>query len=66
MKCPVCSKDMAAKNFGIQVDICEDGCKGIWFDQGELKMLDEKDEGLGAALEGALRCPRSNDQGVVR
>jgi Zn-finger nucleic acid-binding protein len=35
--------------------------KGIWFDQNELMMLDEKNEGLGAALEAALRYPRNND-----
>lgn len=60
MKCPVCNKEMVQENFGVNVDICENGCKGIWFDQGELWMLDEKDEGLGAALEAALRFPRDN------
>src|SRR5947208_16499603 len=60
MKCPVCSKEMASENFGVNVDVCEDGCKGIWFDQGKLAMLDEKNEGLGAALEAALRNPRNN------
>ncbi len=61
MKCPACGKDMVRENFGVNVDVCENGCKGIWFDQGELRMLDEKDEGLGAALEAGLRSPRRND-----
>ncbi|PYL24354.1 MAG: hypothetical protein DMF44_05390 [Verrucomicrobia bacterium] len=61
MKCPVCGKEMVTENFGVNVDVCENGCKGIWFDQGELMMLDEKNEGLGAALEAALRYPRNND-----
>jgi Zn-finger nucleic acid-binding protein len=61
MKCPVCSKEMVQENFGVNVDVCENGCKGIWFDQGELRRLDENNEGLGAALEQALRYPRSND-----
>lgn len=61
MKCPVCGKDMIQENFGVNVDVCENGCKGIWFDQGELRMLDEKNEGLGAALEAALRNPRNNE-----
>jgi|TARA_B100001971_G_scaffold214326_1_gene251100 Zn-finger nucleic acid-binding protein len=52
---------MVEKNFGIKVDICDNGCKGMWFDLGELKMLDEDDEGLGKALEEALRSPRIND-----
>jgi Zn-finger nucleic acid-binding protein len=60
MKCPACSKEMVEKNFGVNVDVCESGCKGIWFDQGELRMLDEKNEGLGSALEAALRYPRDN------
>src|SRR4051794_41747671 len=37
------------RSLGVNVDICQSGCKGIWFDQGELVMLDEKNEGLGAA-----------------
>ena len=61
MKCPVCGKEMVTENFGVNVNVCENGCKGIWFDQAELAMLDEKNEGLGAALEAALRYPRHND-----
>ena len=55
MKCPVCSKEMVTENFGVSVDVCENGCKGIWFDQRKLVMLDEKNEGLGAALEAQVR-----------
>ena len=61
MKCPVCGKEMVQEDFGVQVEVCENGCKGMWFDQGELRRLDEKNKGLGAALEQALRYPRSND-----
>ena len=61
MKCPVCGMEMVQKNFGVNVEVCENGCKGIWFDQGELRMLDQNNEGAGAALETALRSPRSND-----
>ena len=57
MKCPVCGKEMVTENFGVNVNVCENGCKGIWFDQGKLAMLDENNEGLGAALEAALRYP---------
>jgi len=60
VKCPVCSQEMVKEDFGIDVDVCENGCKGIWFDQGELRRLDEKNEGLSAALEAALRYPRNN------
>jgi Zn-finger nucleic acid-binding protein len=61
MQCPVCGKEMVTKNFGVEVDVCENGCKGMWFDHGELAMLDEKNEGLGAALQEALKYPRSNE-----
>lgn len=60
MKCPVCGKDMVMENFGIDVEVCENGCKGIWFDHGELQLLDQPGEGMGAALEAALRSPRNN------
>lgn len=62
MTCPACGQEMVRQNFGVNVDVCESGCKGIWFDRGELRMLDEHDEGLGAALEAALRSPRRNDE----
>lgn len=62
MNCPVCSKTMVEADFGnVMVDVCKNGCKGIWFDWGELTRLDENSEGLGKALEDALQYPRSND-----
>ncbi len=62
MNCPVCSQAMVEKDFGgVRVDVCQNGCKGIWFDWMELLKLDEKNEGLGNALEEALKYPRTND-----
>ena len=62
MNCPVCGKSMVEEDFGsVLVDVCKDGCKGIWFDWGELKELDESHEGVGKALEEALKSPRVND-----
>lgn len=61
MKCPVCGKEMVQETFGVDVEVCESGCKGIWFDRGKLRMLLESNEGLSAALEAALRHPRNND-----
>ncbi len=64
MNCPVCQKAMVAEDFGgIMVDICKNGCKGIWLDWFELSKLDEKDEGFGEALKAALNYPRVNDEG---
>lgn len=63
MNCPVCDKSMVEEDFGdVQVDVCMNGCKGIWFDWSELKQLDENNEGLGRALEDALKIPRVNDE----
>lgn len=62
MKCPVCKKEMLVQDFGgVKVDVCKEGCKGIWFDWHELSKLDEKNEGLGNALKEALSYPREND-----
>ena len=64
MDCPACGKSMVEESFGnVLVDVCKSGCKGIWFDWGELKELDEGHEGTGEALEEALKSPRVNDSG---
>lgn len=62
MNCPVCANAMVEMDFGgVVVDVCETGCKGIWFDWMELGRLDETHEGAGRALEAALSSPRVND-----
>jgi len=67
MKCPVCGVGMIERDFGgVKVDVCESGCKGIWFDWFELMKLDEKNEGLGAELKKALEYPRVNDEGRAK
>lgn len=45
MKCPACSTQTTKKNVdGVELDVCDGGCAGIWFDQHEIKKLDEKHE----------------------
>lgn len=62
MNCPACGLSMVEEDFGgILVDVCKNGCKGIWFDWGELKELNENHEGVGRALEEALKSPRKNN-----
>jgi hypothetical protein len=51
---------MSQEDFGLLVEVCEKGCKGIWFDHGELQRLDQVGEGMGPALEAALRSPKKN------
>ncbi len=63
MKCPACKSEMVEQDFkDVVVDVCKDGCKGIWFDWHELAKLDEKNEGLGQALQEALQHVRANDE----
>ncbi len=58
---------MLEKDFGgVKVDVCEHGCKGIWFDWGEIRRLDESDEGFGNVLKAALNHPRENDENRSR
>ena len=62
MNCPVCEKPMVEEDFGtVHVDVCKNGCKGIWFDWGELEKLNESHEGVGKAMEEALNSPRVLD-----
>ncbi len=53
LKCPACGKDME-KVFiptqGINLDICTNGCGGIYFDNREFKDFDEKDEDISVIL----------------
>lgn len=45
LKCPACGKDMEKvfiPNLGINLDICTDGCGGIYFDNREFERFDEK------------------------
>ena len=62
MNCPVCGMSMAEEDFGgVKVDVCREGCKGLWFDWQEVKRLDENNEGAGEALEEAVKSPRVNE-----
>jgi uncharacterized protein with PIN domain len=44
MKCPKCGGDLTETDFHhIKVDRCPD-CKGVWFDGGEIEMLEHVDQ----------------------
>ena len=58
IKCPACGslmKKVFLENQNILIDICLDGCGGIWLDNRELAKVDEKDEDItpiNEALKG--------------
>jgi hypothetical protein len=77
LNCPNCKKELAPKMIGdIEIDICENGCKGIWFDEGELKKVRQEPDGAEkvqdmdgqfipkpkeeAMAEDKRYCPRCN------
>ncbi len=50
--CPACNKEMAKINSNdISIDICLDGCGGIYFDNRELNKFDEPHENIKEILE---------------
>ena len=51
MKCPACGKSLQEMKAGnITVNVCKDGCGGIWFDQFELEKVGEPHESAGESL----------------
>lgn len=51
MNCPACKnimKEITVED--ITVDICQNGCGGIWFDRFELKKVDEPQESAGEKI----------------
>jgi len=51
MKCPACDRALTAvKVVGVTVDLCRDGCGGIWFDQGKLSAFAAPEAAAGQAL----------------
>lgn len=58
MKCPACGKELTTINTGgVEVDVCQDGCGGIWFDTYEFKKFDEPYEQAGEKLLDVARDP---------
>ncbi len=64
MKCPACGNALKETTVaGITVDVCENGCGGIWFDAFELQKMDDAEEAAG---EGLLDVPRDESVAVDR
>jgi Zn-finger nucleic acid-binding protein len=80
MKCPACNNKLKEIKVGdILVDVCDDGCGGVWFDQFELEKVDEPHETAGEALlhmkinldvhvnhDEKRICPRCPDQKMAK
>lgn len=51
MKCPACSDSLQTRQVGlVAVDVCDGGCGGIWFDNFELKQMDDPEEAVDKEL----------------
>jgi uncharacterized protein len=51
MHCPACGRVLQKMAVGdLAVDVCQDGCGGIWFDNFELGKVDESHEAAGEPL----------------
>jgi Zn-finger nucleic acid-binding protein len=59
MKCPACFNELKEIQVGsLEVDVCQGGCGGIWFDAFELQQVDEEQESTGEPLLHIERDPR--------
>jgi uncharacterized protein len=49
--CPACGHELSAMRVDdLTVDVCDGGCGGIWFDNGEIIEVDDRDETTGGML----------------
>lgn len=54
LRCPACGKEMQKifiPSQGVNIDICMDGCGGLFFDNRELQMFDEKNENIDDIIQ---------------
>jgi len=72
MKCPACDHELTEITLGsVAIDVCEQGCGGIWFDANELKKVEQeqgdasgqvvqiqRDPASKPDTDRARRCPR--------
>lgn len=81
MKCPTCDIELNQVSIEeIQLDVCKEGCGGIWFDRFELQKMDEPHEFTDESLIDTLaiespiaydptvkrKCPKCKDTIMMR
>ncbi len=58
MNCPACENTLSQIIVsGVEVDVCKNGCGGVWFDNFEFKKFDEPHEYAGEELLAVERDP---------
>ncbi len=58
MDCPACNNSLNQIKAGsVLVDVCDEGCGGLWFDSHELNQVDESHEAAGEHLLKITRHP---------
>ena len=61
MQCPACENQLKKNDVaGVNVDVCENGCGGIWFDNFELEKIDEQHDQTGQMLLEVTKNPSVN------
>lgn len=79
MKCPACSNQLSVRTVsGVDLDVCDNGCGGIWFDKFEFKKFDEGQEPDAETLlhltiksrpqnaSANLECPKCSGMKMMR
>jgi Zn-finger nucleic acid-binding protein len=77
MNCPACGGALKTRLAGsIPVDVCEGGCGGVWFDNFELRKIDEagaqvirdlqRDASLHVSDDRRRYCPKCPEQVMLR
>ena len=59
IECPACGKTMKKvylENQGFIVDICLDGCGGLWLDTRELPKVDDQNEDITPIVQAYQNC----------
>jgi Zn-finger nucleic acid-binding protein len=65
MKCPACGQAMVGVDLGVLAQFCQNGCKGLWFEHGELQVelqrLQAHSAEISQALDQAIHSSRVYD-----